>query len=271
MKRLCFSLVVSVASAALLVGSSSALAQVAPTLGTAGQFGVLANSAVTGSTGSGTVVSGDVGSYPTPTINNFPPSTAAAPYTVHRSADGVVQQAHTDAKTAYDFLAGQGGTTLNDNLSTNGIIGPGVYSLGAADLPASTTLTLNGSGIFIFNVASTLTMNTSSAVTGTANPCNVYWRVGTSATLNGTSFIGTVISDASITVGGGTVSGRVLAGTGATGAVSMPGSGGNTIGGCSTTPVPTLPQWAAAFLLAGLLGVGYLRLRRRSAGTQPTA
>lgn len=271
MKRTGFSLVVSVAFAALLVGPSAALAQVAPTLGTAGQFGALANSGVTGSTGSGTVVNGDVGSYPTPTIINFPPSTSLAPYTVHSAADGVVQQAHTDAKTAYDFLAGQSGTALNNNLSTNGVIIPGVYTLGAADLPASTTLTLNGSGIFIFNVASSLTMNTSSVVTGSANPCNVYWRVGTSATLNGTSFIGTVISDASITVGGGTVTGRVLAGTGATGAVSMPGSGGNTIGGCSITPVPTLPQWAAAFLLAGLLGLGYLRLRRRSTGPTQTA
>jgi len=255
---------------ALLFVASPAMAQVAPTLGTAGQFAVLANSAVTGSTGSGTAVNGDVGSSPTATISNFPPSTVVAPYTVHFTNDGTVQQAHTNAKTAYDFLAAQSGTVLNNNLSTNGVLGPGVYTLGAADLPASTTLTLNGSGIFIFNVASSLTMNTSSVVSGSANPCNVYWRVGTSATLNGTSFIGTVISDASITVGGGTVTGRVLAGTGATGAVTMPGSGGNTIGGCSVTPVPTLPQWAAAFLLAGLLGVGYLRLRGRSTGAPRT-
>src|ERR1035437_4245159 len=216
---------------ALLLVSAPALAQVAPNLGTARQFGVLGNSAGTGSSGSGTLVNGDVGSYPTPTINNFPPSRTVAPFTVHYSADAVVQQAHTDAKTAYDFLAAQSGSVLNDNLNTNGVIGPGVYRLGAADLAASTTLTLNGSGIFIFNVASTLTMNGSSVVTGSANPCNVYWRVGTSATLNGTAFIGTVIADASITVGGGIVSGSVLAGTGATGAVTMPGAGGTTIGG----------------------------------------
>ncbi len=177
------------------------------------------------------------------------------------------RQAHTDAQNAYTFLAGQGGSVLNDNLSTNGVIGPGVYSLGAADLPASTTLTLNGAGIFIFNVASTLVMNGSSVVTGTANPCNVYWRVGTSATLNGTSFIGTVIADASITVGGGTVTGRVLAGTGATGAVTMP-TGGGTIGGCSTA-VPACPTITVGppTLPIGTVGVAYSRTLTASGGT----
>jgi hypothetical protein len=96
----------------------------------------------------------------------------------------------------------------------------------------------------------------------------VYWRIGTSATLNGVSFRGTVIADASITVGSGSnLTGRVLAGTGATGAVTMAGSGGNTIGGCSTVvvpPVPTLPQWAM-IALAVLLGLtGILAMRRRT-------
>ncbi len=89
-------------------------------------------------------------------------------------------------------------------------------------------------------------MNVSSVVAGDADPCSIFWRVGTSATLNGTNFKGTVIADASITVGAGAdVTGRVLAGTGATGAVTMAGSGGNTIGGCSTAPAP--PTVAKAF------------------------
>ena len=236
-------LAASIGLVALVLTQSSLLAQVAPNLGTAQQFGVLGNSAVTGSTGSGTVVNGHVGSYPTASISNFPPSSVGAGFVLHSTANATVQQAQIDAKAAYDFLAAQSGTTLNDNLSTNGTLGPGVYALGAADLPASTTLTLNGSGIFIFNVASSLTMNVSSVVAGTADPCNVYWRVGTSATLNGSSFIGTVIADASITLGGGNVTGRLLAGTGATGAVTMPGSGGNTIGGCSDALVaPTITK-----------------------------
>jgi len=249
--------------------SSIARAQVAPTLGVAGQFGALGHSAVTGSTGSGTQITGDVGSYPTPTISNFPPSLVIAPYTKHVAADGVVQQAQSDARAAWNFLRGQGGTVLNDNMSTNGIIGPGVYSLGAADQPSSTTLTLNGSGVFIFNVSSTLTMNTSTVMAGSANPCNVYWSVGTSATLNGTNFMGTVISDASITLGGGNVVGRLLGGTGATGAVTMTGSGGNTIAGCSSAPVPAMPLWMLACFATLLLGVVSLRLRRGAATAAP--
>jgi hypothetical protein len=228
------------------------LAQVAPTLGTAAQFALLGNSAVTGSTGAGTVVSGDVGSFPTATISNFPPSTVTPGFTLHNSANAIVQQAQADARASYTFLAAQGGTPINANLSTNGALSPGVYSVGAADLPASSTMTLNGSGIFIFNVASSLTMNVGSSIIGSANPCNVYWRVGSSATLNGTSFMGTVLADASITLGGGNVTGRLLAGLGATGAVTL-SVGGNTVGGCSAPPIaPTVTKaFAPASIVAG--------------------
>jgi hypothetical protein len=227
---------------ALLLTESAIRAQVAPALGTVAQFAVLGNSAVTGSTGSGTVVNGSVGSFPTSSITNFPPSTVAPGHTLHLAANATVQQAQADARTAYNALAAQGGTVISNNLATVGALVPGVYALGAADLPATSSLTLNGAGIFIFNVASTLTMNVGSSVIGSANPCNVYWRVGTSATLNGTSFMGTVIADASITLGSGSVTGRLLAGTGATGAVTM-ATGGNTVGGCSDAQLaPTVSK-----------------------------
>lgn len=234
----------------VLLGSSAiASAQTAPPLGTAAQFAVLGNSAVTGATGSGALVNGDVGSSPTPTVTNFPPSRTSPPFIVHTTNDGVVSQAHADAVAAYNNLVSQGpGTVLADNLGVAGALGPGIYSFatGAADLPAGTTLTLNGNGIFIFNVGSSLTMNVNSNIAGTASPCNIFWRVGTSATLNGTTFRGTVVANASITVGAGSnVTGRVLAGTGATGAVTMAGSGGNIIGGCSSAAaVPAPPPGA---------------------------
>lgn len=180
--------------------------------------------------------------------------------------DATVQQAQTDAKAAYDFLAAQGGTPIGNALG--GALTPGVYSLGAADLAASTTLTLNGSGIFIFNVASTLTMNGSSVVNGSANPCNVYWRVGTSATLNGTSFMGTVIADASITLGGGSVTGRLLAGAGPTGAVTMT-TGGSTIGGCSQAP--TVPSISKAFSPASIANGAVSRLTITVGNTNSSA
>ncbi|MDO9386316.1 MAG: IPTL-CTERM sorting domain-containing protein [Thiobacillus sp.] len=228
----------------LVPAPALAVVAVAPTLGAAEQFGALGNSGVTGSTFPGTVVNGNVGSAPTvPTITNFPPSTVPVPFVLYTAPDPVTAQAHTDAAAAYGFLAGQGlGTPLGNTLN-NLTLTPGLYSSGAADLGASTTLTLNDpspgkTGVFVFNVASSLTMNVGSVVTGTANPCNVYWRVGSSATLNGNSFMGTVIADTSITVGGGNVSGRVLAGAvTATGIVTM-STGGNTIGGCSAPVLP---------------------------------
>ena len=265
MSRKPLSLAACLVCVALLCVPSTTWAQVAPPLGLAQQFGVLGNSAVTGATGSGVIVNGDVGSSPTPTISNFPPSTSVPPFSVHLTNDGVVQQAHTDAIAAYTALQLQGpGTVLPDNLATVGALNPGIYSFvsGAPDLPASATLTLNGTGVFVFNVGSSLTANVLSNVVGTANPCNIYWRVGTSATLNGTNFRGTVIANASITVGAGAnLQGRALAGTGATGAVTMAGSGGNTIGGCSTLVVPTMPQAFFVLLALGLAGVGYFRLR----------
>ena len=196
----------------------------------------MGNSGVTGSAFPGTIVAGDVGSFPTPTISNFPPSTVVFPFTLHLAADPVVQQAHTDAIAAYVFLAAQGpGTVLPADLDGQ-VLTSGIYS-GAASLANNGTLTLNGPGIFIFQVSSTLQMNTGSSVVGTADPCNVYWRVGSSATLLGDVFFGNVFADASITVGGGpsNVPGRIIAGTGPTGAATM-SVGGNTVGGCASAP-----------------------------------
>lgn len=258
--------VVAVLALAALFGALPALAQVAPDLGAAGQFGALGNSGVTGSTGTGTIVVGDVGSSPTSTISNFPPSTAAPPYTVHYTNDLVVQQARADADAAYDFLAAQGpGTVLSSNQLAGRTLTSGIYSfpgLGEADLASGGTLTLDGDGVFIFQVATTLTANTLSNIIGTADPCNVYWRVGTSATLNGLTFRGNVLADASITVGSGAnVSGKLLAGTGPTGAVTMAGSGGNTVGGCATVAppaaIPTLGFYAMLILVVLLGAVGY--------------
>jgi hypothetical protein len=234
-----------------------ALAQTEPPLGVAGQFGALGNSGVTGSTTAGTAIDGDVGSSPTASITNFPPSTVVAPFTLHMTNDVTVQQAQTDANAAYVALASQGpGTVLAAQLD-GAIITSGIYSFsgGAADLAALGTLTLNGPGIFVFQVDSALTANVNSNVIGSADPCNVFWRVGTSATLNGVIFWGTVIADASITVGdGATVTGRTLAGTGPTGAVTMAGDGGNTIGGCSRPEVTvTKTSLTTTVLAAGAL------------------
>jgi hypothetical protein len=257
---------------AMLLSTPARLsAQVAPPLGTAARFGALANSGVTGSAGGGTVVSGDVGSSPTPTISNFPPSSVAPPFTLHGGNDGVVQQARIDAIAAYNQMVAQGpGVVLPDNLGGGVTLVSGIYSFatGTPNLPAGNTLTLNGGGVFIFNVGAGMTFNVNSVVAGTANPCNIFWRVGTSATLNGVNFRGTVIADASITLGSGNIEGRLLAGTGATGAITM-ASGGNTIGGCSTAvSCPALSILPTAVPNA-TLGVSYGQPLTVSGGTAP--
>ncbi len=264
-------LVAGVGLAVLVGGGFSVSAQTAPPLGTLQHFAVLGHSGVTGSTGLGTLVQGDVGSSPTASISNFPPSSVAPGFDVHYTNDSAVQQAHADAIAAYNFLAAEGpGTVLAAQLD-GAVLTSGIYSFagGAADLAANGTLTLNGPGVFVFQVDSALTANINSNVVGTADPCSVYWRVGTSATLNGITFRGNVIADASITVGSGSnVTGRAIAGTGATGAVTMAGAGGNTVGGCassfSVTEVPALGGFGFASLAALLALAGFVLLKRLS-------
>ncbi|MEO8504676.1 MAG: ice-binding family protein [Acidobacteriota bacterium] len=256
----------------LLYSGVPARAQTAPPLGALQPFAALGNSGVTGSTGLGTVVSGDVGSSPTPSVTNFPPSSVSPPFSLHLANDVVVQQAHADANVAYNALAAQGpGTVLNPPQLDGRVLTSGIYSFqgGAADLAATGTLTLNGPGIFVFLVGSSLSANVNSNVIGTANPCNVYWQVGSTATLNGVTFFGNVIADASVTVGAGSnLTGRALAGRGATGAVTMAGGGGNTIGGCSAlipvTSVPTLSGGAMAVFALLLAAAGFLATQRNS-------
>lgn len=268
-----FRLFAGLGCTALLLGPFPAPAQTVPPLGVLQQFAALGNSGATGSTGLGTVCNGDVGSSPTPSISNFPPSSVTPPFLLHLANDLTVQQAHADANTAYNALAAQGPGTLLAAQLDGAVLTSGIYSFqgGAADLAALGTLTLNGPGAFVFQVDSSLTANVGSNVMGSADPCLVYWRVGTSATLNGVSFRGNVIADANITIGSGSnVTGRAIAGRGATGAVTMAGSGGNTLGGCSAlalippTAIPALDRVGLASLFVLLAAAGLLVLKRNS-------
>jgi hypothetical protein len=255
--------------AALLYGPSAALAQVPPPLGVLQQFSVMAQSGVVGSAGAGTVVSGDVGSFATDTVTNFPPSNVTAGFFVRHVAlgdTGLLTQARTDSIAAFLALNQGPGTVIPASLAGQTLTS-GIYTFvsGAALLPAGGTLTLNGAGIFVFRTASTLTTINTSNVLGTANPCNVFWQIGSSATIDSANFLGNVFADASITVTGN-LSGRAIAGTGPTGAVTM-AVGGNTISGCTTPgipPAPTLPEIGAWALLVVLLGSGAYLVSRRT-------
>lgn len=192
----------------------------APPLGTSSTFGLLGTTSIA-NTGA-TVVTGDIGVSPAGTITGFPPGVVLG--TTHLN-DPSAAQAKTDAAAASAFmLALPAGTTEGalDGLTLNA----GTYSSAAGMTLAAAapgTLTLDGQGnpnaVFIFRVGTTLGTGAGGAATITlingALPGNVFWRVGTTATLNGTAgstFVGHLIASTNVVVtAGGTINGTLAA------------------------------------------------------------
>jgi hypothetical protein len=217
-------------------------------LGSAGSFAVLGGSTVT-STGN-TVLDGDLGVSPGTAITGFGPGIV---HGTTYAGGAVAQQAHTDALAAYNTLKGEAVTIDLTGKNLGGLIlVPGVYLFGSAALLTG-MLTLDGGGNpnarFDFQIGSTLTTDTYSSVhlINGAQAGNVFWQVGSSATLNtGTVFFGSILADQSITLGHGTsVDGRALA---LNGAVTMDG---NTI-----TAVPEPGALWPLVICASVLGAG---------------
>ena len=206
--------------ALLLLLAYAATAQAAqPTvgLGTAGSFAVLGGSTVT-NTGP-TVINGDLGVSPGTAITGFPPGTVNG--TVH-AADAVAAQAQSDVTTAYNDAAGRTPAVVVPGDLGGLLLTPGVYKQSSSLLLTGVaTLDAQGdpSAVFIFQVGSTLTTASNSRVllTGGAQSCNVFWQIGSSATIGtGTSFSGNILALQSITVTtGATIQGRALARNGA--------------------------------------------------------
>ena len=207
-----------------LVGPSfnvSARLLAAPTqvdLGTAQSFAVLAGSGIT-NTGP-TTITGDVGSHPTTTQTGFGSVTLTG---TNHFGDATTQAAKTDLTAAYIDAAGQGPQIpITADLGTMSPLTPGVYNSGSS-IGLTGTLILDGGGdpdaVFVFQAGSTLTAETSSSVVliNGAQACNVYWQVGSSATLKTTSaFQGTILALESITMNtNATLIGQALARNGA--------------------------------------------------------
>jgi uncharacterized repeat protein (TIGR02543 family) len=189
-------------------------------LGSAGNFAILAGSGVS-NTGVTTHIIGDVGAFPTATINGLLAGNVDG--ILYTSADPIVGLAKTALTTAYNdaqsrslnaiSLPGQlGGLTLAPGLyvnsSTSGISGTGANGI----------LTLDAGGdanaVWIFKMGSTLVTDagTSIVLAGGAQAKNIYWAVGTSATLGTNSiFYGNILADQAITLTtGATLYGRAL-------------------------------------------------------------
>jgi hypothetical protein len=266
MKRTGFSLVAGVALAALLCGPTPALAQTAPPMGTTASFAVLGSSTVT-STGP-TSLTGDLGLSPGLSVTGFPPGIFSG--TLH-VADGVAGTAQTDLTTAYTNLAGQPCTHDLTGQNLGGMtLTPGVYCF-STSAQLTGTLTLNGQGnsaaVFIFQIGSTLTTASASsvAVINAASLCNIFWQVGSSATLGTTtSFAGNILAQASITLNtGANTTGRLLA---RTGAVTLDTNTVTTACAAGTCPTITL---SPATLPGGTTGVAYTQTITGSGGTAP--
>lgn len=237
------------------------LAQTAPSLGSAQSFAALAGSAVTNTGPS--VITGDLGVSPGSAVTGFPPGLVVSG-TIH-AAEAFALSAQGSVVTAYNSLGSQPCTQDLTGQDLGGLtLLPGVYCY-ATSAQLTGTLTLNTLGnsaaVFIFRTGSTLTTATGSSVSliGGGSPCNVFWQVGSSATLGTTtSFIGSILALTSITLNtGANITGRALARNGA-----LTLDSNNISAAACATAVPALPPLLGIALALGLLVIGYYRLRR---------
>lgn len=217
-----------------------------PAMGTARTFAILGASAVSNTGNS--VLSGDLGIYPnnSSSITGFPPGTYSG--TLH-AADTYAQQSQAAALAAYTDLQARPSTVVATELGGQSLTA-GVYSSagGTFQITGGLTLTLTGSAtdIFVFKTASTLITGVGAGgipvinLVGGVLASNVYWAVGSSATINsaassaGGVFQGEIIAQASITATQtGTINGSLVA---LTGGVTL--SAANNVNASSSSSPP---------------------------------
>ena len=215
-------------------------------LGEAEQFTIVSSQGVTNSGAS--IITGDIALSPLTTITGFTFSTPAGAGVVTGAVhynDAQASQAQADALTAYNTLAGMAFLPANNitGLDLGGLtLTPGVYHFNTS-VGLTGVLTLNTLGdpnaVFVFQIGSTLTAAVGSSVVvigaGAGVDPNVFWQVGSSATLNtGTAFDGNILALASVSLGTAStlVNGRAIA---LNGAVTLLGN---------TLSAPVLPSVA---------------------------
>ncbi|MDT4937407.1 MAG: hypothetical protein QOG80_1078 [Pseudonocardiales bacterium] len=243
MRAVSIATVIALAVSAALLGvissAAPASAATAPVdLGGAASYSVIGGETVT-NTGP-TVLGGSLAVSPGSAVTGFPPGLVGG---ATHAGDAQALQAEGNVLTAWNAAAGRPPTDGVAGDVVGQTLTAGTYK-STSSLALSGTLTLDGQGdpssVFIFQVASTLITATSShvALINGTQACNVFWQVGSSATLGTTSvFKGTILALTSITVTTGVrVEGRAFAHDGAVtldqDVFSAPG--------CDTTP-PTAP------------------------------
>lgn len=248
--RLAAVMAIAAGTALALVGSHTATASIVPTvlMATAGDYSVLGATTVTNTNPS--VIGQSVGLSPGTSIVGFPPGIVLAPATI-QAANADTLQAQSDLGIAYDDAALRGIEFSHPNPDLVGqTLLPGVHAATAmAPLQLSGQLVLDGQNnpdaVFIFRTDSTLITSTGStiALINGASECNVFWQVGSSATLgSGSFFVGTIMAMASVTVESSVVvHGRALARTGAVTLDNNVFTQPSCIGSTDVTPTATAP------------------------------
>jgi hypothetical protein len=222
----------------IMVVRHDAVAIQAPVpLGSASTFGVLAGTTVT--TIPTTTVNGDLGVSPGNTVTGSPVVNG----TIYTNTPGLAANAQGDLTIAYNDAAGRtaGAITVAGNLGGQ-TLAPGLYTSETSLEISSGDLTLDAQGdanaVFIFQMATTLvtTVGRQVILSGGAQAANVFWQVGSSATIGGSSvFKGNILAYTSIAMNtGATLQGRALA---RNGEVSLDA---NTITIPNTVSTPTL-------------------------------
>jgi hypothetical protein len=208
-------------------------------LATVSPFVVLGGQSVTNTGPS--VLNGDLGVSPGTALSGF--GLPAVVNGATHNNDGVANQAKSDLTTAYNVAAGQAVTAdLTGSNLGNRTLTAGAYRY-SSSAQLTGPLTLNAEGNpnaqFVFMIGSTLTTASASSVVliNGASPCNVYWQVGSSATLGSTTaFQGNLMALTSISLNSGaTVLGRMLARNGSVTLINnvLSNSGCSTGGGGS--------------------------------------
>lgn len=258
--------------AAILLIPGTAFAQaVAPALPTDAPFAITSSTYT--NTVAGTNITGNV---------CFTTGPAVAPVVVG-TVGPCPAGAGTDQTNATATLTSQACTTIAGPLEAviiganpPGVFPPGCYtSVGALNITANGVVTLNGNGVYVFrSTGGAITTGANSQIVPAGGACagNVFWTAVGATTLGGaSSFIGTILDAAGVTMGlGAALSGRALAFGG-----TVTTNGANTItvpSACAaippgpapiTAPIPTLSEWAMIALTLLLAFAGFATLRGR--------
>ena len=272
-----FGVVASLGLGALLWISIPTFAATAPPLGSTSTFGVVASTFTNSNTAPQTIINGDV-CYTTAPVT--PPLTTTGPTTVPcPPAVGIDQGlALANLNLQPCVSLGAGAVALDTVIigaNPPGVIPPGCYTSGGAmNVTLSTTVTLNGPGIYVFRPGGALNTGDNSQVVMAGGACesDVFWAPIAAATLGANAalsltptFVGTIIADAGITIGHfANLTGRALSFNG----VVTTDANTITVPTCSSAigaaTVPTLSEWAMVILAALLAIGGFVAVRRRN-------